>query len=317
MRLLSYSATQHALSVKIQPFRSKALTLWYEFASPVAASSDAAVIASVLPSMATGESLQVDVPVSAALTVAIPQVQVVALSWWPEYFKPIAVSVAAVSKVPPVTDISGAFYSLGVDSSYTALTAPGLTHLLFMAGVEYPSPTLDRGVEARVRDVAGALQKAVITGRTNLREVFPLAWPEYYHGAGLASVAVAAGLREGLISSAHAINHLFFWGSHRLLDPLWSTEATRIVHYDDISRAEKTVIIGTNQTILSNLRVCVTNKGGGLQLREMLEVFADDDSSRRDRCAQASAISQIGGSCARDGRRVCHGIRRRTCGAPE
>jgi hypothetical protein len=260
--------------------------------------------------MATGESLQVDVPVSAALTVAIPQVQVVALSWWPEYFKPIAVSVATVSKVTPVTDI------LGVDSSYTALTAPGLTHLLFMAGVEYPSPTLDRGVEARVRDVAGALQKAVITGRTNLREVFPLAWPEYYRGAGLASVAVAAGLREGLISSAHAINHLFFWGSHRLLDPLWSTEATRIVHYDDISRAEKTVIIGTNQTILSNLRVCVTNKGGGLQLREMLEVFADDDSSRRDRCAQASAISQIGGSCARDGRRVCHGIRRRTCGAP-
>src|ERR1039458_1433370 len=107
MRLLSYSATQHALSVKIQPFRSKALTLWYEFASPVAASSDAAVIASVLPSMATGESLQVDVPVSAALTVAIPQVQVVALSWWPEYFKPIAVSVHTVRRARPVTDILG------------------------------------------------------------------------------------------------------------------------------------------------------------------------------------------------------------------
>ena len=53
----------------------------------------------------------------------------------------------------------------------------------------------------------------------------------YYHGAGLAAIglSLAAAFRRILIPSTHTFRHLFAWGSHSLLDPLWSTERTEIV----------------------------------------------------------------------------------------
>lgn len=87
----------------------------------------------------------------------------------------------------------------------------------------------------------------------------------YYHGAGLAAIglSLAAAFRRILIPSTHTFRHLFAWGSHSLLDPLWSTERTEIVHDGcEVTRVDKTALVASDPFAPSHLRVCIRNHGG-------------------------------------------------------
>ncbi len=81
-----------------------------------------------------------------------------------------------------------------------------------------------------------------------------------YHGTVL--IAVALGLQAGMhrlyIPSSYPYRDLFPWGSHPLIDPLWSTESTEIVHDGcEATRVQKVVsYISKSQVALDHLRVC-------------------------------------------------------------
>jgi hypothetical protein len=68
------------------------------------------------------------------------------------------------------------------------------------------------------------------------------------------------GLETVLIAATDHYTQLSPWGSHPLLDPLWSTEATTIIHDgSEATRAEKIMNwICRSDLALQNLRVCLS-----------------------------------------------------------
>jgi hypothetical protein len=66
-----------------------------------------------------------------------------------------------------------------------------------------------------------------------------------------------------LIASSYAYAQLHPWGSHPLLDPLWSTEAVEFTHDGcEAMRSEKVKAIARSGLALSTLRVCWANEQG-------------------------------------------------------
>jgi hypothetical protein len=99
-----------------------------------------------------------------------------------------------------------------------------------------------------------------VTVETNARQFFDqvVGW-DFYHGAVLASTALALGgrLRRCIIPSTHAYAELLPWGSDPLLDPLWSSESLRIVHDGcEARRTEKLKRLAQWPLVLEHLRVC-------------------------------------------------------------
>jgi hypothetical protein len=62
------------------------------------------------------------------------------------------------------------------------------------------------------------------------------------------------------IPASYTYDTLFPWGTHPLLDPLWSTEGLEFVHFGcGASRAEKVTLVAESDTALRHLRVCYEN----------------------------------------------------------
>ncbi len=101
---------------------------------------------------------------------------------------------------------------------------------------------------------------------TNLRSFSdPLVGWGKYHGAALASVALLFQhrFRRVLIAATNTYAELFPWGSHPLLDPLWSTELTEIEHDGgEATRFDKMAYISQHEIAMRWLRVCHANPNG-------------------------------------------------------
>lgn len=258
------------------------MELLYEYSRDCAPllreSADAFVPALLIPCMAHSDPLEIVPAISAKLHAALDIIQTILTQWWPELHRvPVnATARAADDSVTGAARASAAFFSGGVDSFYTCLKharkagsvqSPRLTHLVHMQGVEQP---LERSVEVDVlrddiRRAADHYGLDVVFGSTNIRSVCPLSWSMYYHGAGLASIglSLAGGFGRVLIPSTHSFRHLLPWGSHPLLDPLWSTEDLAIVHDGcEMTRVEKTAAIADDLFPLQQLRVCLRNRAG-------------------------------------------------------
>ena len=84
-------------------------------------------------------------------------------------------------------------------------------------------------------------------------------WRFEYHGSFLAAIAHAFAPRFSYasIASTYDFANLEPWGSHPLLDPLYSTTSLRVRHENAaLSRLEKTKLVGEWDVALSHLRVC-------------------------------------------------------------
>jgi hypothetical protein len=157
----------------------------------------------------------------------------------------------------------GSFFSAGVDSFYTALKRNAeLTHLVFVEGFDVFDATSRRGIAAAdgARAAAAALGKELIEVETNLRELTEsFAIWHLAHGIGLAAVGLLLQnhLERIFIPASYSYGDLGPWGTHPLLDPLWSTEALEFVHDGcELVRAEKVAVIADSETALKYLRVC-------------------------------------------------------------
>jgi hypothetical protein len=171
----------------------------------------------------------------------------------------------------------GRFFSLGVDSFYTLLRhekeIPGrekITHLIYMMGYAVPlkeySDGRERPVIENVQEAARIWGKKAICGRTNLRDCFSLNPSRQYHGSAMAATAssLSGGMGKVLIPASATWLRLIPWGSHPLIDPLWSSDGLEIIHDGaNANRAQKVAdTIIHYPEALRLLRVCINKRGG-------------------------------------------------------
>src|SRR5262249_14111684 len=139
----------------------------------------------------------------------------------------------------------------------------------FIHGFDIPleNTLLRTRVSTAVREVASAFGKPLIEVETNLKELLIEHAPwEYAHGALLAGAALLLSPQFGRIYIAASDSYetaMVAWGSHPLLDPLWSTECTTIVHDGtEATRMNKVAAVAGSDVALRWLRVCWENPNG-------------------------------------------------------
>lgn len=231
-------------------------------------------LAAFLPlAMAAQEPLEIDAPVSALLGDSVPSIMAVYRAWWG--MSPTAVRTAHID-VERTDGAVGLFFSCGVDSFHSLLknhdahsgARNRISHLVTVHGFDVPlaDTSLRRSLRESVARVAEATSTKAVTVTTNLRTFAdPLVDWGAYHGAALASVGLALGgaLGKCLIASTYAYEHVRPWGSHPLLDPMWSTEQTAFVHDGcEARRVQKLERLGRSPVALQTLRVCYKHAAG-------------------------------------------------------
>jgi len=258
----------------IEPF-----DLWYRFPAWCRDylrpdNGDPFLTALLVPAMTLGEALEIPAPVSPALLRALPEIQSILHCFDARQTR---IDVVAPERDEPLPRNDerrrfGLFYSLGIDSFYSLLKnerdhprdAETITHLISVHGMEVWHEAWDERFPpaflANCQRVATASGKTLMPVSTNLRAVTDdlALWP-MSHGAGLASIALALGGCFGTvrISATTTYDKLFPWGSHPVLDPLWSTDDVRFVHDGcEMDRIDKTRIVAASPLALETLQVC-------------------------------------------------------------
>jgi pimeloyl-ACP methyl ester carboxylesterase len=239
--------------------------------APVAQGVEPWVAASLLLAMRTGEStLRVPAPCSPRLLAGLARIQEI-FHVWDRRFRPVVVEAPAGASPSSAGGGRGVacFFSGGVDSFYTALKhGDGITALVFVEGWDPPLADLvqRRAAAAAVAAMAGALGKPLVRVVTNLAPVVDSVLPwRFYQGAALASIALllAPGFHRVLIPATHSYADLYPLGTHPLVDPLWSTEATELVHDGcEATRSERVARIARHPAALRWLRVCWEARDG-------------------------------------------------------
>lgn len=242
-------------------------------AGPFAESADDLVALSLLPAMVKGEPLIVRGAVSERLLRNLPRLQELLCLFAPEFghrLSPVQVEATSVVSHPPVEGAKTvAFFSGGLDSFWTALQhRDELDALIFVHGfdIDVRNMELREIVSRRIQRVAAELELPLIEIETNVRSFVNrfVHWA-LYCGSALSCLGLALqpGVRKVYIPGSDGLDWLEPWGSHPMLDPLWSTEALEVV-YDGVefNRVQKAASIAGSQVAQRNLRVCYSNTHG-------------------------------------------------------
>jgi hypothetical protein len=258
--------------------RFDSFILWYRFPprcrpylSPD--NGDPFLAALLLPAMLMGERLSIAAGVSPRLLRRLPDLQAVYMRF-DQRLKPVEVETATQSVSPPEEPAAatGLFLSLGVDSFYSLLKnlrdhpadEETIDHLITIHGFDVSHGVWDERFSPRMlancERVARETGKTLLPVVTNLRPATrEISWWSMSHGGALASVALALGgfLDRILIAASTTYDQLYPWGSHPVLDPLWSTERLTVVHDGcEMGRIDKVHFIAGSQLVLDTLRVC-------------------------------------------------------------
>jgi colanic acid/amylovoran biosynthesis protein len=222
----------------------------------------------ILPAMLRGDDVVVDGPVSPRLLRGASAATELYTEWAPSLRVP-AFEVAEEREVeaPPDRPI-GSFFSRGVDSTYSAVVPrayPGpIERLMFVRGFD---PNLSEAVmEEEIRAATRAAGRIGLplsllsTNVHDLMRLFASNWEDVV-GPALAAVALAAtgGLRAVVIPTTDSAMTLGPNGTSPVLDPLFSSEVTDVVH-DSVAlgRIGKCMWLARNRPdLLGGLKVCV------------------------------------------------------------
>ncbi|UTT62993.1 hypothetical protein [Microcella humidisoli] len=224
-----------------------------------------ALATGLLPAMAAGRALRVELPVSARLLDGLEQFQRIQAAWFPDAVA--AVPLIAEGQPLPAHPAprTAAFFTGGVDSFFTMLRhRESIDAGIYVDGFDVP---LEQGamlarVHGELDQIARRLDRPMLTLRSTARAAgtTEVDWGYLGHGHALAATGLvlgALGWSTVLIPSTASYNTLNPWGSHPLLDPLWSTEATEVVHDGAGSeRSGKVAAIGRDEIVRDHLRVC-------------------------------------------------------------
>jgi hypothetical protein len=191
---------------------------------------------------------------------------------------PLKIEARAARRAPaaPPRNRSGFFFSGGIDS-FATLRAnhlqnkPGdamfITDGILVFGLEQDNPALFQHVVSSLSGVSKDSGIHFIPVYTNVYLVYRREdaeiryhfWGFEFGGCALAAVAHAFSgyLANMSIASTCGLVNLSPWGSHPVLDPLYSSCDMRIRHDGiTLTRLEKTRLVAKWDTALGHLRVC-------------------------------------------------------------
>ncbi len=235
---------------------------------------DALLAALLLPAMRAGEDLVIEAAVSPRLREQAQSIMDIYQAWVPGLRLARRPNIVAPEATPvPSRGGTGLFFSCGVDSFYSLLRRTGAQPAAGEPASNDLSLVLAYGFDIRPGNrplfeqiarsagrVADETGRPLVIVETNVRSFSDarVGW-DFYHGAALASMGLLLGglFDTVVIPSTHDYAELVPWGSHPLLDPLWSTETLRFVHDGcEASRTEKVRHIAVSPLALATLRVC-------------------------------------------------------------
>lgn len=160
-------------------------------------------------------------------------------------------------------------FSGGVDSTYTLWrnrrtipsSHPGRIADGFLVQSLGRAPYNARAMEA-VHRIAEAAGLTLISVFTNLRELDPRSefWERKLLGAGVAAIGhlFPARIQDLVLASTYRVDMIHPYGSHPMIDPLYSSYEVRIRHGAfDVSRLQKTRALLEWDVVAANLNVCV------------------------------------------------------------
>jgi hypothetical protein len=238
--------------------------LWYEVYgdTPVEQRGEPFFGIALLLAMSRHEAITVDpgAPVSSDFLRSLWAVQRVFRQWNPGF---AVVDVdATIADLPRLNDGALCSFSGGVDSMHTFLEHESeITHLLTIGGYDYvtgPKTDFD-AVRAKIGAFARQFGKTLVAVDTNTRAVcdaLKMKWT-YAQGPILCALAVGLGFDTYIMPANHSYRDLKPWGSHPIVDPLWSTARTQVRHLGcDAYRTEKTAHIAAHPEALRYLQVC-------------------------------------------------------------
>lgn len=256
----------------------------------LAASGDAALVAALPLAMAAREPLTIEMPVTPLLWAAVPTIMDVHAVWWRSPDVVIPVEADVVDPESRGTRHGGVF-SQDLASFHLAL-APDPPDLLFAVDADL-APDVD------LEPVGPSGVVPVVA--TNLAEIgagYGLGWHERYRGAALASVAhVLTDLGRVDLPAPFSVHYLFPWGSHAVLDPLWSGNGLEVRHrHAETDWIDRLRLVAGDHAALEGVRACQREQGqepcgtcrGCLYLAAGLRVVKGDGAAPADLDALAT-----------------------------
>ncbi|MBE9048125.1 hypothetical protein IQ255_27645 [Pleurocapsales cyanobacterium LEGE 10410] len=254
-----------------------------EFADDLDANPNSWLLASALAAMRYGEKrIAIDAPISAEIKDGLINSMKCLINWHggDRRVIPIEAPIATeVSSDKPCR--AGGFFSGGIDAlamvrdnrlnfapDHPRYIQDGILVYGVLQGENERDPSFQNVVKAAQTMAADAginLIQVYTNAYAHFRDLDPDSnfWRFEYHGSFLAGIAHAFASRFSVasIASTYDFANLEPWGSHPLLDPLYSDTSLQIRHENAaLSRLEKTRLVGEWDVALEQLRVCNEKK---------------------------------------------------------
>lgn len=239
--------------------------------------ADSALALGLVPAMREGGTLRVEGEVSPRVLRMQREFQGIQHAWsreWssadPRPLKEVVVEAGERSVPSPSgNDRVACFFSGGIDSWASILSAPEITDLIFVKGVDIvPSLSprhvgLGERVESVLREMAEEMGKPLHVVELKIREFADplIEWGTYYNSALCAIALYFESLFDRVLiptDSDHASQQPL--GASRMIDGLWSTEALEIIdHGGRLNRFDRTRLVAESPMAQRSLRVCYMN----------------------------------------------------------
>lgn len=245
-------------------------------AGEVTPHADSALALGLMPAMCEGGTLRVEGDVSPKVLRMQREFQAIQQAWslgWGTTQPPLhEVTVEAGERPVPEAGGSGrvaCFFSGGIDSWASVLSAPEITDLIFVKGSDIlPSLSprhvgLGERVESNLREMAEEMGKQLHVVEINVREFSDslLEWAFFFNSALCAIALYFESLFDRVLiptDTSHEYQQPL--GASRLVDMLWSSEALEILdHGSRLTRFERTRLVAGSPLAQRTLRVCYMN----------------------------------------------------------
>jgi len=268
-----WSLSEGTTLIEVDVTGETSKTMWFRLPDSIPVSedgvSDALFPLGLLLAMATDGTLVLESPVSARLIENAEVIQDILLSWHGHRLRRAELEVVARPSDQAVTRADGvaSCFTGGVDSFYTLLKhRDEITTLVYVHGFDIPlaRKALYDATASHLRAVAADVGTELIEMASNLKSFYPTPWATITHGPALVAIGMILSGSHGtlLLPASHTYSQLYRWGTHPLLDPLWSTDGLTIVHDGaEASRVRKTVALADFPAAQQHLRVCWQNTG--------------------------------------------------------
>ena len=242
--------------------------LWYDFPPSfnVSPRADAFVCAALLGAMQQGQDITLppDLKVCPQLLQNLQQLQQVLLCR--QHYLGLRLTAIRIRggkpEPAPHNGKTVSFFSGGVDGTYTYLQEKArIDDVLFVQGIDIQLDNHRLYADAFARNQAFLQSQGheLLQASSNIRflgHAFGLGWNSW-NGAGLASIALAAGYQHCLIASGKSYAELYPDGSSYVSDHFCSSAGCQIEHHGaEASRVQKTALLALNPAALNILRVC-------------------------------------------------------------